>query len=151
MSRLVCLFFLLAASVTALPGRAQGQPGHFPGDSAAQAARDDTAVAVQRLFRLQRHASVPSLLLGTIVAASSTYSLATYHPETTYQRVSTVGFVAVSGYGWYLLVTGAMQRWRFRARQEEALLGQLDQGLALPGWVRRRLTPAYFGAQRRTN
>ena len=145
MSRLVCFFFLLAASVAALPGRAQGRPAVLPGDSAAQVARDDTAVAVQRLFRLQRHASVSSLLLGTVLAAATTYSLATNHPETTYQRVSSVGFAAVSGYGWYRLLMGAMQRWRFRARQEEALLGRLDQGQPLPRWVRRRLTRAYFG------
>ena len=137
--------------MAALPSHAQGRPTIILSDSAAQVARDDTAVAVQRLFRLQRRASVPSLLLGTVVAAGATYSLATYHPETTYQRVSTVGFAAVGGYGWYELVTGAVQRWRYRARQEETLLGRLDQGQPLPGWVRRKLAPSYFGARARPN
>lgn len=150
--RLVFLLLLFGGSVlSALPSHAQGQPATILSDSAAQVARDDTAVAVQRLFRLQRHASVRNLLLGTVVAGTTTYSLAINHPETTYQRVSTIGLIGVDGYSLFQVVAGAMQRWRYRTRQEERLLSRLDQAQALPRWVRRKLAPSYFGARARPN
>ncbi|GAA4038948.1 hypothetical protein GCM10022409_25760 [Hymenobacter glaciei] len=152
MSRLVFLFFLLiGSSMAALPSRAQERPTTFFNDSTAQVARDDTAMALQRLFRLQRHTSVRSLLLGTVLAGATAYSLANDHPETTYQRVSTIGIAAVGGYGLLQVVTGAVQQWRFRARQEERLLDRLDQAQPLPRWVRRKLVPSYFGVRARLN
>lgn len=152
MLRLVFLFFLLAVGcVAALPGHTQGRPTTIISDSATQVARDDTAIAVQRLFRMQRHTSVRGLLLGTVLAGVISYSLTTNHPETTYQRVSTIGLAAAGGYSLFQAVAGAIQRWRYRTRQEEQLLGRLDQGQLLPRWVRRKLTPSYFGARARPN
>lgn len=152
MLRLIFLFFLFGGGIlTTLPSHAQGRPTAMLSDSAAQIARDDTAMAVQRLFRLQRRSSVRGLVLGAVMAGAVSYSLATYRPETTYQRISTVGFAAVGGYGWYQFVTGVMQQWRYRTRQEQRLLGQLDQAQTLPRWVRRQLAPSYFGARTRPN
>ena len=152
MLRLIFLFFLFSGGIlTTLPSHAQGRLTAVLSDSAAQIARDDTAMAVQRLFRLQRRSSLRNLLLGAVAAGAVSYSLATYRPETTYQRISTIGFAAVGGYGWYQLVTGVMQQWRYRTRQEERLLGQLDQAQPLPRWVRRQLAPSYFGARTRPN
>lgn len=152
MLRLVISFFVLGGGIlTVLPSHAQGQSTVVLSDSAAQVARDDTVMAVQRLFRLQRHTSVRSLVLGTVLAGGVSYSLATGHPENTYQRVSTVGLAGVGCYGLFQVVTGVMQQWHYRARQEERLLGRLDQGQSLPRWVRRKLTPGYFGARARQN
>lgn len=107
-------------------------------------------MAVQRLFRLQRHTSVRTLVLSGIVAGGTTYSLFNNHPETTYQRVSTIGLVALTSYSLFQVSSAIVQRWRYRTRQEEKLLNLVDQGKPLPHWVRAKLTAAYFGSRART-
>ncbi|HEX8329084.1 MAG TPA: hypothetical protein VF629_16235 [Hymenobacter sp.] len=153
MRHLIFICWLLA-SVCAVSFTAHGQtwPAAAPlSDSAAQVARDDTAIALQRLFRTRRHSSIRLLVLGSIVTSTAAYALVTNHPETTYQRVSTIAMVAVVGISLWQVSSAIGQRRRYRTRQEEALLSQLDQGRPLPRWVRRRLIPAYFGTKRRTN
>ena len=131
--------------------RSQARPTSVPlSDSAVQVIRDDTAMAVQRLFRLQRHTSVRTLVLSGIVAGGATYSLVSNHPETTYQRVSTIGLMALASYSLFQVSSAIVQRWRYRTRQEEKLLNLLDQGKPLPHWVRTKLTAAYFGSRART-
>ena len=152
MRHLIFFCSLLAACCVApFTARSQTRPTAAPlSDSAAQVARDDTAIAVQRLFRLQRHTSVRILVLSSIVAGGTTYSLVNNHPETTYQRVSTIGLMALASYGLFQVSSAIIQRWRYRTRQEEKQLNLLDQSKPLPHWVRTKLTAAYFGSRART-
>ncbi len=139
-------FFLVAGWLLAwVPARAQAQvvvPS--VGDSLAEAAREDTAVALQRLFLAQRRYSRTKLILGALMTGSGSLLLAVNRPETTYQRVSTVGFGVAVGYYTYQFVDNLVLLRRFRSKREEQVLADLENGQPLPRWVRKKLKPSYF-------
>ena len=139
---LLLLASLLLASVSA---RAQATPA--VADSLADVARQDTSLAVQRLFRAQRRGGLTNLVLGGLVVGGGTVLLANARPETTYQRVSGVGLGLAAGYYAYQLVDGLVQLRRFRAQREKQVLENLDNGQPLPRRVRQKLRPSYFSAR----
>ena len=145
MKRLLLLFVSLLLLAQG-PARAQAVPPAVA-DSLAEVARTDTSLAVQRLFLAQRRAGRVRLILGALVVGGGSLSLATGHPETTYQRVSGVGLGLATGYYAYQLIDGLVQLRRFRPGREKQVLENLENGQPLPRWVRRRLRPGYFSAR----
>jgi len=150
MSRL--LIFWLLSSLWLLAGPAAGQAGVgqkspvLP-DSAAEAARADTAIAVQRLFFERRRGGRKQLPFSGLVVGGFGYTLATYRPETTYQRVSTVGLGVVGAYYGGLFVSLLARQRRYRPAREQRVLDALEQGQPLPRRLRKQLKPAYFGVK----
>lgn len=129
-----------------LPARAQAVPPSVA-DSLADVARTDTSLAVQRLFRAQRRASLTRVVLGGVVAGSGVVLLAGRQPETTYQRVASVGLGLAAGYYAYQLLDGLVQLRRFRPGREKQVLENLENGQPLPRWARQKLRPSYFSAK----
>ena len=116
-------------------------------DSLANIARTDTSIALQRLFLAQRRAGRTRLILGAVIMGSSSVLLAGAYPETTCQRVSSVGLGLASGYYAYQLIDGLVQLRRFRPRRENQVLENLENGQPLPRWVRQKLISNYFSAR----
>lgn len=116
-------------------------------DSLANIARTDTSIALQRLFLAQRRAGRTRLILGAVIMGSSSVLLAGARPETTCQRVSSVGLGLASGYYAYQLIDGLVQLRRFRPRRENQVLENLENGQPLPRWVRQKLISNYFSAR----
>lgn len=132
--------------LTHLPAWAQAAPPAVA-DSLADVARTDTSLAVQRLFRAQRRAGLARVVLGGVVVGSSSVLLAGSRPETTYQRVASVGLGLAAGYYAYQLIDGLVQLRRFRPGREKQVLENLDNGQPLPRWARQKLRPSYFSAK----
>ena len=149
-------FLLLSASLAGLPwGTAHAQQGPAARpvltDSAAAVAREDTAIALQRLFFERRRTGLRRLVLSSIVVGADSYVLAANRPETTYQRGSTGGLGLVLGYFVVQLGSQLAQAVRYRPQHEKQLVEGLDQGKPLPPWLRKKLTAAYFGVKATAN
>ncbi len=139
--KMLCLW-LTGLLLAQLPARAQAVA-----DSLADVARTDTSLAVQRLFRARRRAGLTRVVLGGVVVGSSSVLLAGRRPETTYQRVASVGLGLAAGYYAYQLIDGLVQLRRFRPGREKQVLENLENGQPLPRWARRELRPSYFSAK----
>lgn len=138
---LVSLHVLPTAAQTSLPLT------RTVADSIAQAAREDTTYALQRLFHENRHRyRSKAALWGAWLGSISTYStLVTFHQSgQTEQKVTNIAGIALSG---SLFVRSLVMLHYYRSGREKKLIATLEAGKPLPYKMRRQLKPGYFDTQ----
>ena len=116
-------------------------------DSAVAVAREDTAIALQRMFFEQRRKSRFGLVMSGIVGGTGSYLLATDSPGTTYQHIAAAGLGLVTGYYLAQLAQHIVRQRQYRPSRERQLLTFVETGQPLPRKVRRKLAPSYLSAK----
>jgi len=140
----ILIIFLVA---TVRSGHAQSVLPSVPADSAIEAARGDTAIAIQRMFIDHRRKNLPGLLVCGVIVGVGGYSLATNSPETNYQRVATGGLGLLVSYAAFQLVQQVAQQRRYRPKREKQMLELIEKGRPLPPKMRRQLPSSYFSVK----
>lgn len=140
---------LLLALLLTGPAAGQHRPAVLPTrpatDSLAQAAREDTTYAVQRLFRQRRHHyRLRAAIWGAATGFSAIFPAVGLLRQAEY-KPNLLGLAALA-YSLGNFGYNCVKLHPYRVRRERKLLQAIQAGQPLPAKVRRQLDATYFDA-----